>query len=489
MADYRDFPNVLLVFCDQLRPHALASYGGPVPTPNLDRVAGEGVRFSQAYCTYPMCTPARAALLTGRFCHALRDQQDYPYLYNNQLLDLDAPTFAKTLTAAGYNCSYIGKWHTDDAKYGKFIPRGPRRQGFDDEFYGLQCFSDITNPWHFSDDGQEKIQGTKSWEPDHQTDLAEDYLRRAAERRQREGTPFCLTISYNPPHGPTDLPSERQHLLQTAREYIKETRPNVPGYNSETASATATNLYEEALESYVRYHANVMGIDECVGRLLSVLEHTELRDNTLVIFTADHGDDLLSHGCTGKNQFYEEAALIPLLINFPGQISEGRETSEFVNIVDLAPTILDFCGVQPDERVQGHSLKPLLTGETEKGPNSSAYLEVDHPWWDYIFGQGPQGTRRCIVTADWKLVLITTGGGGTGGAVPHQLFNRKEDPYETENLVNDPAHYQVISELGRHMLAWMYDTEDPFLWTTLRGRPEDSIEKIGKRLSLSYADE
>lgn len=445
-------PNILFILVDQMRRDSVAHWGGPVPTPNLDRLAREGVSFRQAYCVNPMCTPARAALLTGRFNHALRDEDGDPYFLNDRLLATSEVTLARSLRDAGYDCSYIGKWHTDSAPGATHIPRGPRRQGFDGYWAGINCGSHRTEPFYFTDDGQRVDCGVR-WEPDMQTDLAIDYLRRAA----KEEAPFFLMMSYLPPHFPFDLPPERQDLFNRADDYARALRPNVPARVSEEARAAS-----------IGYHANVMGIDDNVGRLLETVDTLGLGQETIVVFTSDHGDDLFSHGLCGKNQFYEEAAAIPLIIRWPGEVKTGVATETFVNLTDLAPTLLDAAATDIPARMQGKSVLPFLRGERESGPHDSAYLEINHPWWDYRHGQGPQGNRRCIVTTDWKLVLMESRQ-GPGAVIPWQLFERRQDPYETNNLANDPGCQGIICDLVKRMWEWMLETDDPFYDLTRSG--------------------
>jgi arylsulfatase A-like enzyme len=444
-------PNVLFILCDQLRRDSLSLYGGPVRTPNLDRLAAEGTIFRQAYCVNPMCTPARAALLTGRFNHALQDVKGRPYFFNDRLLDPGEVSVAKSLTGAGYDCHYIGKWHTDDGVPGSHIPRGERRFGFDGFWAGVNSGAPRVGAMHYTDDG-EPVRYEGQWEPDMQTDLAIDVISQGAAADR----PFFLFLSWVPPHRPYTLSAARQGLLDEARQQItaEDVRRNVP-----------SRLRDAALEESIHYHANVLGLDDNVGRLMEHLERTGLADDTLVVFTADHGECLLSHGIEGKNQFYEEAAAIPFLARWPGRIAAGRRADDFFNMTDVAPTLLDLCGAAIPERMQGVSFAPFLRGDAAAGPHDSAYLEIHHPWWDYIHGQGPQGHRRCIVTDEWKFVMFDA---GERGGIPWQLYDRKNDPHELNNLADDPGCIPTICELAKRMFVWMRETDDPFIDIALK---------------------
>lgn len=460
-------PNVIFIMTDQLRRNSIGCMDGPVATPAIDKLASGGISFSQAYCNSPMCTPARAAFLTGKLNHSIACDKGEPYYYNDRLLNTNENTIAKVLTKAGYKCAYIGKWHNDSTQKATHIPRGPRRQGFDDFWAGVNVGSNRTNAFYFTDDGK-KIQSDNEWEPDMQTRLTIDYL----EKNKDSNQPFFLFLSWLPPHPTYDLPKYRQYLIDEARKQIDESdlRPNVP-----------ERVKDLAIEEYVQYHANVLGLDDNLNKLLLALKNLGLEENTILVFTADHGDDLLSHGLKGKNQCYEEAAAIPFIIRYPNKIKAGQITDDFINISDMAPTLIDLCGAEVPQEMQGKSFAPFLLGKEQHGPQNSAYLEINHPWWDYRFDQGPQGHRRCIVTADWKLVLIESKA-GQGGAIPLQLFERKKDPFEMNNLANDPGCQLIINKLVQQMWQeWMLPYNDPFIHHTLSGlREEYGIEYYPK---------
>lgn len=434
---------------------------GPVPTPQIDRLAEEGTAFSQFYTADPMCTPARAALLTGRYPHALEDVQGRQYFLNNRLLDVTETTFARTLSSAGYRCAYVGKWHNDDNAHGEYIPPGPRRQGFSDFWAGVNGGCDRLDPYYFTDKGEKK-DSNQDWASDLQVELSREYLNRAAGIDD----PFCLVVSITAPHGPLELPDSHDGLLKEAERRIKDVPENVP-----------ERLRDEALAQSRAYHANVMGVDRCVGEIMECLENTGLSENTAVVFLSDHGDHVYSHGLQGKNQFYEEAAAIPAVFWGPDRIQPRGMTDEFANMVDVAPTLIGLSGVEIPERMQGHSLASFLLGHEDQTPDSSSYVEINHPWWDFRFGQGPQGNRRCIVTDRWKLVLLESDR-GTGSVIPWQLFDRKEDPHELDNLVERPGYQPEIVELTEQMWEWMVRTSDPFFERCVEGLRQEKIDEL-----------
>ena len=449
-------PNILFVLVDQLRRDSVSHYGGPVQTPNLDRLATQGTSFSQAYCVNPMCTPARGAIFTGRFTHALNDEKGNPFYFNNRTVNPDEISIAKSLGDVGYKCGYIGKWHMH--RQGDNCVPPEKRIGFDDFWAG--GFSEE----QYADEGIEAVRGGREWQPDLKVDLAKKYMT----AKVKQDDPFFLVVSMNPPHRPYTLPEDKQYLLEQAREQIstEHIRQNVP-----------ERLRDQALEEYIQYHANVMGIDEKVGELMDSLEKLGVDDNTLVVFTSDHGENLYGHGCLGKNQFHEEAAAVPMLMRWNNVIESERMVSDFINHTDVLPTLLDLIGTTVPERAQGKSFAAFLRGEEERGPQQSAYLEINHPWWDYKTYMGPQGHRRCLVTESYKLVLMDSQL-GSGGAIPWELWDRKNDPYELNNLANDPGYYPLISELVQQMWKeWMLPTDDHYFYDrTLSGLREEYIE-------------
>ncbi len=448
-------PHLIFIFPDQLRRDALGCEGGPVPTPHIDRLSREGTSFRRAYVSYPMCTPSRATLLTGRPAHSLRSEAGEPYLFNDVQLRTDSTTYAHCLTHAGYQCSYYGKWHNAEER--GFVPPGPNRLGFDHGFFGFQCGPPRLEPFHFDDAGN-RVEARESWAPFHDTALAIETLTTGHDK-----APQMLAISYDPPHEPYDiLPPELEHYFAEARQGI-DVPENVP-----------TALREQARERLGQYHAQVRGIDMAIGRLLDAVDQLGIANNTIIVLSSDHGDQLLSHGLDGKNQFYEESLNVPLIFRWPGRVEAGRRVEGLVSACDLAPTFLDLVGIRPHKEMLGTSLRPCLC-EGEEAPHEAVFAEVDHPWFDWFFGQGWQGKRRCIVTTRYKLVVRAV---GVCEAEPWQLFDLETDPGEMENRVSDPGLLPIVTKLGHQLLKWMVETDDPFLDAMLGGMPPHSRETM-----------
>ncbi|MDQ3541482.1 MAG: sulfatase [Chloroflexota bacterium] len=299
-------PNVLFVFADQMRGMDLHCAGNPdVITPNLDRFAAEGTRFSRAFASVPVCTPSRAVMLTGRYPLANR------VIGNDLPLSDDMPTIGEWFRDSGYRTGYIGKWHLDGVPRGRFTPPGSRRHGFD-HWAAYNCSHDYVRPekWYRDDPAPVIIEG---YEPEAQTTEALDFLATQDER------PFCLVVSWGPPHDPYPMVPERYR-----ERYDPQTltlRPNVRPLRPATENL-ARGL--EPRRTLADYYAAITALDEQFERLLDGLEAAGQAEHTIVVFTSDHGDQLWSHGTMKKQQPFEESIHIPLICRWPGRIPAGR---------------------------------------------------------------------------------------------------------------------------------------------------------------------
>ena len=417
-------PNVLIVLADQLRGQALGCAGDPnVRSPSFDRLAAEGVLVERAFTTNPVCTPARAALLTGRYPHTTG------LIHNNLRLPEAEVTFAEVLRERGYATGYIGKWHLDGEERPGFVPPGPRRQGFDywaafnrgHRYWDSIYYRDTAEPIH--QDG---------YEPDYQTDLALEFIR-----GHREG-PFCLFLSWGPPHTPLDPPEAYRAPYDPGR---LELRSNVPPAEAPRAG-----------EELAGYYGHIAALDANLGRLLDELDRLGLAGRTLVVATSDHGDLLGSHGRYRKGSPLEESIRVPLLLRWPG---EGRPAGGehesppargrpdvLAASVDLAPTVLGLCGAPIPPGVQGRDLSPWLRGFD--GPGGAAG-PADGPQAVYLEGRmGRPDEWRAIRT---RRHLLATDLDGTAT----HLFDLEADPYELTNLAGAPAAAAVEAALLRQL--------------------------------------
>lgn len=272
-------PNVLFVFSDQHRASAMGCSGNDdVRTPNMDRLAREGTRMSNAYANDPVCGPSRACLVTGQYPFS------HQSIFNDIQLPTDVPSAARPFNHRGYQTGYVGKWHLDGLPRDKWTPPGPRRQGFDDFWAAYDCSHDYFEPKYYRD--IPALIEPEGYEPEIQTDLAMEFVDQCGD------DPFCLFLSWGPPHDPYDEVPDRYRDLYDPDELIL--RPNV----EPIPEAVPYPDYQgnDVRQALANYYAQVTALDDQLGRLLDHLDETGRADDTVVVYTADHGDMLWSQG-------------------------------------------------------------------------------------------------------------------------------------------------------------------------------------------------
>jgi arylsulfatase A-like enzyme len=439
-----DRPNLLFVFADQMRGMDMGCAGnGQVRTPALDRLAAEGTRFSRAFANCPVCTPSRATILTGRYPLSHRA------VANDMPLPTDQVTIAHVLRGAGYRTGYVGKWHLDGVPRDRFTPPGPRRQGF--EFWAAwNCSHDYFHGRVFRD-RPEAVELT-GYEPVGQTDLAVEFLR-----RQEDG-PFCLFLSWGPPHAPYEGVPEKYRALYDAGKI--ELRPNARDRSPDRVGQSSGTIDRRAIAGY---WAHITALDEQLARLLDVLDEIGRAGETIVLFTSDHGDMLWSQGMVKKEQPWEEAIQIPLLARWPGRIPAGRECPELISTVDFAPTLLGLMGLDAPAAMEGTNASEVVLSEAAAGPDSVLLLEP------VIVDQGAAqgiGEWRGLRTQRYTYARWHDGR-------PWLLYDNQADPYQMSNLVGSPEHADLCAELERRLDARLAATGDRSLsW-------QETIRRIG----------
>ncbi|MGC9454507.1 MAG: sulfatase family protein [Phycisphaerae bacterium] len=426
-------PNVLFVFTDQMRGSAMGCAGEPnVRTPELDRFASEAVRFTHAYCNSPLCTPSRGTILTGT----------YPIRHRAATNDLpvatDLPAMGRLFRDAGYATGYVGKWHLDGVPRDKFTPPGERRLGFD--FWAVhECTHNYLNSFYYTDSPEPiPIDG---YEPITQTDLAERFIRDNA------GRPWCLALSYGPPHYP---------YRKLPRKYLDM----YPPASLELPESVPAGSAEEARRDYSGYLAHITALDEQFSRLMRLLEELDLVEDTLVIFTSDHGDMLHSHGLTGKQQPWEESIRVPLLMRLPGRLSAGNVNDELIALVDVLPTILGLVGLEVPSQVQGMDLSATALGQS---PGRQDVLLEDACACDESWLAG-RPVWRGLRTGRHTYARTPDG--------PWVLYDNVSDPGQSHNLLDDPSGEALRVELDELLQRRLGEVGDELLpWDeTLRRR-------------------
>ena len=426
-------PNLLVLFPDQWRRQAFSCYGDPnVKTPNIDRLASQGVRFNRCYATNPVCSPARAIFLTSRYGHQTG------LIQNSLSLPSRETTFPEVLAANGYATGYIGKWHLDGPAKPGFVP-GSRRQGY-------QWFEGF-NRGHWFPAGaqyftnQGKLKKPAVFESIYQTDLAIDFMRR------QQSKPFLLFVSYGTPHTPYRPPAKYDRFKSADLKW----RQNVP------EKIRQSPVYSKHLGGY---YGLCELLDHETGRLLKFLDESGLAKNTVVMITSDHGDAHGSHGLHHKGQPEEESLGIPWIIRGPG-IKPGVVTETLAATIDFAPTLLSLCQVDIPPTMVGRNLKPLLSGKEMKVP------------WIYTQGRmttgrgraqavGNQGARRNIMAA-WRAIVTPRYKLAVDNREKVRLLvDLDQDPFEMQNLANEPAHAALQQRLWKELKQVGQQTRDPF---------------------------
>jgi arylsulfatase A-like enzyme len=421
-------PNILFILADQWRAQAFGYAGDPnVHTPHLDTLQHEGLHCVNAVSGVPVCCPARASFLTGQ--RALT----HGVFLNDVPLNPNAQTLAKVLAQAGYDTAYIGKWHLNGDGRSAFIPR-ERRQGFD-YWKVLECTHEYNHSFYYAD-GPEKLLW-KGYDAIAQTQDAREYLRAHA----KPAKPFFLFLAWGPPHSPYQTAPAQYR--QQYRPADMKLRPNVPADTS-----------EQARRALAGYYAHCSALDDCVGDLLQTLQETGLADNTLVVFTSDHGDLLGSQGAFDKQQPYDESIRVPLLFRWPkGFGLRARQLEALINSEDMMPTLLGLCRVPVPKTVEGMDFSGYLLGG--KNPSDGATL-ISCP---APFGQWTRakGGRECrgVRTVRYTYVRDLRG--------PWLLFDNQTDPYQRTNLVNQAEHATVQAELEATLARKLKESGDTFL--------------------------
>lgn len=409
-------PNVLVIMPDEWRGQALGCMGNPdVHTPNLDRLASEGVLFRHTLANTPVCCPARATILTGTY--ASRNGM----VANDLRLRESEVTLASLLRDAGYRTGYVGKWHLDGGpRVPGFVPPGPRRHGF--QFWAAnECWLNYFYGWYFRDDNVPIIM--TGYEPQAWTDLAIEFLYEHQVQQQ----PFFLMLAPHTPHDPYMAPEE---FLKMYDPQALTMRPN---WRQGTRGGGRDDI--------ARYYAMITAIDQQVGRLLKVLRELGMEENTIVVFTSDHGNMLGSQGAVLKRKPWEESIAVPGIFRYPHRISGGRKSDALLSHVDLCPTLLALCGVAIPGHVQGADLSDVVLGNQPSGPDS-AYFEIFGPY------------RATGVRAGWRGVRTDRYMYARWESQPWVLYDLQADPFELNNLADDPAA-ATRRDMDQRLSGWM----------------------------------
>ncbi|MFN7935963.1 MAG: sulfatase [Bryobacteraceae bacterium] len=415
-------PNLLFIFCDQLRAQEIGCMGNAeVRTPNIDRLASQGILMRNNFSCAPVCSPFRGSLMTGR------------YPWNNGVerngaeINAQSKTIAEVLLEQGYATGFIGKWHLFRAAgnpagtpAAEFVPPEKRR--------GWQF-------WAATNNGQQAEGAVVYYDsptpvPIPGTEIAFQTRTAIQYMEQHAAEPFALMIAYNPPHVPLTPTVDYAVYPQNS----VTPRPTVPA-----------EMQAESRRIVARYRTAVSVVDDYIGQLMAAMDRLGLTENTVLAFTSDHGLMMYEQGQTDKQRPWNESAQTPYIVRYPAAIPAGRQSEAMANSVDLMPTMLALLNVPAPSNVEGVDLSPVMRGDTDSGPDS-IYLSQRH------FAEGIGFDWQGVVTQEWKYAWHKNG--------DWLLYNRREDPYEQKNLVDDPRHAEVKQRLADLTAEWRDKTGD-----------------------------
>jgi arylsulfatase A-like enzyme len=444
-------PNLVFFLVDQLRLQSCGFAGDKLArTPNIDWLAQNGMSFVNAVSSDPVCGPYRASLMTGKY------PSTTGMVINEMRANPDHDCLGHVVTRSGYDMAYIGKWHLwsnqtegENLPENGFVPEGPARLGFDGYWAAYNFNFDYFHPFYFLGDG-ERIIGD-SYETEFTTQLGLDWL----SRRDRE-RPFALFLSFGPPHDPWEWTNVPERFC---KQFSNIVFPFPRTYRHGSAEYWEPSMDANWWLSTVKpnlskwqavYAAMVASIDEVCGTLLGRLQEEGLIENTLLVFTSDHGEMFGAHGRMAKNIFYEEAVRVPFLAFWPGHIAAGSKCFECLGTPDIMPTLLGALGLVIPAEAEGVDLSPHLLGRP--GPRKDQILlqGMGHTWM-WLDGFEWRGLRTKRYTYAVQRI---------DGA--EYYFDNLADPLQERNLAVDPAHRGLMERAKESMLARMGELKDDF---------------------------
>lgn len=461
-------PNILLFCTDQQRFDTIHALGNVnIRTPNLDRLLSEGAAFTNAYCQTPICTPSRASFMTGCYASSLHVNRNgnayFPPQHTNKLI-------SRILSEAGYDCGMVGKFHLSSS-YKRVEPRlndgyrcfewshGPRNdwpverhsyirwlrdQGVDFRTaYGARQFSD--RPKEFN-------AGIAA--AHHESRWCAEYA--SAWVRGKLTAPWFITVNTYAPHPPFHPPPEFLERMDPSkmplplwgpREQANQARFAQVDFQSKPRDpSTYPSRFMKAA-----YYAQVEFVDDCFGRVYKALEETGQLDNTLILFTSDHGETMGDHGLMHKGcRFYEGLSHVPFLVSWPKRVRKGLRSNALVELTDIVPTLLEAAGLSLPGYLHGNSLLPILTGQTD-GANLRPFVRSE-----YHDALELKNATHANMLRNQRYKLVHYHGHPSG-----ELYDLEKDPHEFENLWDDRGHLALRADLTKQLFDAIMLTTDP----------------------------
>ncbi len=420
-------PNIVYILTDQWRGSALGYAGNPdVKTPNLDAFAKESVNFTNAVSVIPVCTPHRAALLTGKF------PTTTGMFVNDIHLPAEEVTMAELFKDAGYNTAYWGKWHLDGHGREKYIPK-ERRQGFE-YWKALECSHNYTKMPYYDNDNSE-IKYWKEYSPFAITKDANKYI----EKHAKDEKPFLAVISIATPHYPhRSAPKQYKAMYQPEALTLN---PNI-----------SEEFKERSRKELQGYYAHATATDEAIGSLLAKIKDLKLLENTIIVFSSDHGEMMGAHGVKPfvKQLAWDESARVPFLISYPNiNKNKGKVVKAPLTTPDILPSLLALTNLEIPKDIDGENLSELI-----KNPDSNADRVA------LIMNVAPFASNfkdpeyRAIRTKQYTYSITLNG--------PNMFFDNIKDPYQMNNLIGKPAFKEIQKDLDNKLNAELKRIGDDF---------------------------
>jgi N-acetylglucosamine-6-sulfatase len=444
-------PNVLFILCDDLRPDALGCYGSKhVKTPHIDRLAAEGVRFANTFCTTSLCSPSRASILSGVYAHAhgvTNNFTEYPAAM---------PSFPGLLHDAGYATSYFGKYHMGEEN-------DEPRPGFDHFVTHKGQGKYFDTEWNLNGKERQVIPGYYTTVV---TDLAMDWLK----QQQGSDKPWCLFLGHKAPHSFYTPEPKYEHVFDDVRvpypatAFQLDDKPTWMKQRLHTWHGIYGPLFEwrkkfpddrpEAVKDFENmvhgYWGTVLSVDDSVARLRAWLEETKQLDNTIIVFMGDNGLLEGEHGMVDKRTAHEASLRIPLVVRYPALAKEAKVVTQQTLTVDMAPSVLELCSGAALPKAHGKSWVKLVQGGDSAWRTSWFY----HYNYEKQFPYTPN--VRALRTDRWKYIEYPHG----DGSFKHlgELYDLQNDPGETKNLIKQPDLAATITELKTELAKRMVET-------------------------------
>ncbi len=499
MARSNDRPNVLYIMTDQQRWDTISASGNDlIDTPNFDRLAAGGANFTRFYTAAFPCSPSRATLISGRYPHS------HGVWTNDTLLDPSVRTLGEVSRDAGYDTAWIGKWHLGGDMYGdswayrySVGENGLQREKFDlERTLGEDTAQHGFEHWvggfthyqnYLSELGLLEPRPGKKVRGNHHT-VHEDghsvipeehfmtaFLAKEAmtflEQPERSERPFTCCLSFHGPHLPITPPEPWDQM------YDPDAVPLPGNLNDDLRDKPWRNQRnnrwwvredwtdEQFRDIIARYWGYCSYIDHWTGRVLDTLEQQGLADDTIVVFTSDHGEMVGSHGFVYKGAYmYDGVQRVPFIMRAPGVIPEGLQTDALGSSVDLLPTLAEMMGIEAPPETQGRSMLPLVSGQADRG-REMTFTEMNSPGLGIVMAR----TDRYKFCYNWKKRQVD------------ELYDMQEDPLELENLAVDPEHAELAGEMRERVIEWMRDIGHPLLPHAQRALDEEPVVPVDIR--------